>query len=56
MIVISYGDTQEICGGYGSPLKFIIMAIEKDENLAKLSDELNEIYFQIYMAYYGVSM
>lgn len=50
---LAYGDTQEICGGYGSPLKFIIMAIEKDETLAQLNSELDDIYLQLYYAYYG---
>lgn len=53
---LAYGDTQEICGEYGAPLKFIILAIEKDETISKLSDELNDIYMQIYMAYYGLSL
>ena len=50
---LAYGDTQEICGGYNSPLKFIILAIEKDEDLATLNSELNDIYSQLYMVYYG---
>lgn len=52
---LAYGDKQKICGGYGKPLKFVIMAIEKDEEMAKLSSELNEIQLQLYMAqyYYG---
>lgn len=52
---LAYGDTREICGGYGSPLKFIIMAIEPDETVTKLNDELNDIYLQLYMAMYGLN-
>lgn len=52
---LAYGDTREICGGYGSPLKFIVMAIEPDETLKKLNDELNDIYLQLYMAMYANS-
>lgn len=50
---LAYGDTREICGGYGSPLKFIVMAIEPDETVTKLNKELNDIYLQLYMAMYG---
>lgn len=50
---LAYGDTREICGGYNSPLKFIVMAIEPDENLTKLNEELNDIDLQLYMAMYG---
>lgn len=50
---LAYGDTQEICGGYNSPLKFIILAIEKDENIAALNSELDDLYLQLYYAYYG---
>ena len=50
---LAYGDTQEICGGYNSPLKFIILALEKDEDLAALNSELDDLYLQLYYAYYG---
>lgn len=50
---LAYGDTQEICGGYNSPLKFIILAIEKDEEITTLNSELDGIYLQLYYAYYG---
>ena len=52
---LAYGDTREICGGYNSPLKFIVMAIEPDETLTKLNSELNDIYLQLYMAMYANS-
>ena len=50
---LAYGETREICGGYNSPLKFIIMAVEPDETLAKLNAELQDIYYQLYLAMYG---
>lgn len=50
---LAYGDSQEICGGYNSPLKFIILAIEPDAQLAQLQSELEDIYNQLYMVYYG---
>lgn len=40
---LAYGDSQEICGGTNSPLKFIVMPIE-DEKLSKLNNELENIY------------
>lgn len=52
---LAYGETREICGGYGSPLKFIVMAIEPDETLTKLNSELNDLYLQLYMAMYASS-
>ena len=51
---LAYGDTRDdVCGAANSPLKFIILAIDPDENLAKLNDELDEIYYQLYQAYYA---
>lgn len=48
---LAYGETQEICGGKNSPLKFIIFAIETDDQLKALNQELNEIYARLYAAY-----
>lgn len=50
---LAYGDTQEICGGYNSPLKFVIMALETDADLKAKNDELNEIYLKLYTALLG---
>lgn len=50
---LAYGETQEICGATNSPLKFVIMAIEKDAELDRLNSELNDIYMQLYYLYYG---
>ena len=50
---LAYGDSQEICGGLSSPLKFIIMAVEKDAELAKLNYELEEISNRYMAAYYS---
>lgn len=50
---LAYGDTQEICGSTGSPLKFIVLALEPDETITKINEELNSIYMQLYYAYYG---
>lgn len=40
---LAYGDTQEICGGTNSPLKFLVLPIT-DEKLTTLGAELEEIY------------
>lgn len=37
---LAYGDTQEICGGKNSPLKFVVKAIEPTEPLSTLMSEL----------------
>lgn len=50
---LAYGDTREICEGYGSPLRFIIQVIEKDEAIEKVNAELDDLYMQLYYAYYG---
>lgn len=50
---LAYGDTQEICGGYNKPVKFIMMAIDPNSEVSNLSKELQNIYLQLYMAYYG---
>lgn len=50
---LAYGDTQEICGGYGSPLKFIVWVLEPDTELVQLDQELTDISYQLYYALYG---
>lgn len=52
---LAYGDTQEICGGYSKPLRFIVMAIEQDADVKKLNDELKDLYVQLFMAYQSVA-
>ncbi|MBQ3306522.1 FKBP-type peptidyl-prolyl cis-trans isomerase [Candidatus Saccharibacteria bacterium] len=47
---LAYGDTQEICGGTGSPLKFIVLPIA-DEKLTTLSNELEAIYGKMVEVY-----
>lgn len=51
---LAYGETQEICGGYNKPLRFIVMPVEYDEAIVKLNSELSEIYTQLYLLYAGV--
>lgn len=53
---LAYGDTQELCGGYNSPLKFIVWALEPDAELVQLNKELSAIDTQLYYALYGGAM
>lgn len=53
---LAYADTQEICGGYNSPLKFIVWALEPDAELVQLNQDLSMIDMQIYYALYGGAM
>lgn len=53
---LAYGDNNQVCGGESNtPLKFIVMPID-DSNMVNLNKELDEIYLQIYYAYYGMMM
>ncbi len=49
---LAYGETQEICGGTNSPLKFVVMTID-DEKLLKLNQEMDEIYSKLLDYYYA---
>ncbi len=53
---LAYGDNNTVCGGEpNTPLKFIVMPID-NENILNLNKELDDIYLQIYYAYYGMMM
>lgn len=49
---LAYGDSQEICGGKNSPLKFVVLPFT-DEKMKKLSSEADEIMNRLYTAYYA---
>ncbi|MBR1795749.1 FKBP-type peptidyl-prolyl cis-trans isomerase [Candidatus Saccharibacteria bacterium] len=49
---LAYGETQEICGGTNSPLKFVVMAVD-DAELLKLNKELDETYNKLLDYYYS---
>ena len=49
---LAYGDSQEICGGKNSPLKFVVLAFT-DDKMKKLSSESDEILQRLYAAYYS---
>lgn len=51
---LAYGDSMEICGGTNKPLKFIVMAKEKTDELVALSDSLEEAYMRWQYASYGI--
>ena len=51
---LAYGDSMEICGGKNKPLKFIVMAVEKTDELAKMSEELEEASMRYQYAQYGM--
>lgn len=54
---LAYGDSQEICGGKNSPLKFVVMAIPYDENLAGLIADVSNAYLRyMYYANYGIDI
>lgn len=54
---LAYGETQEICGGTNSPLKFIVMAIPYDEKVAQLIADANTAYMRyMYYANYGIDI
>ena len=49
---LAYGDSQEICGGTNSPLKFVILTLTDDKlkTLNEESDEILERYYEAYTA------
>ncbi|MBQ2659996.1 FKBP-type peptidyl-prolyl cis-trans isomerase [Candidatus Saccharibacteria bacterium] len=51
---LAYGDSQEICGGTNSPLRFLIMPVAIDESFVQLSDEMSELYMKLLYAQYGI--
>ena len=51
---LAYGDSQEICGGTNSPLKFVVLAFT-DDKMKTLATEADEIMNRLYTAYYGSS-
>ena len=51
---LAYGESMEICGGYNKPLRFIVMAVPKEESLTALAEKLDEAYMKVEYAQYGV--
>lgn len=54
---LAYGDTQEICGGKNSPLKFVVLAIPYDKKIAEFISEANTAYMRyMYYTSYGIDI
>ncbi len=51
---MAYGDSMEICGGYNKPLRFMVMAIPKEEPMKSMATELDDAYMRVQYAQYGV--
>ena len=51
---MAYGDSMEICGGYSKPLRFMVMAIPKEEPMKSMAAELDDAYMRVQYAQYGV--
>lgn len=51
----AYGDTRELCGGTNKPLKFIVMAVEKVDNIVNLSEAIHAAGRKLQNAYYGIN-
>ena len=53
---LAYGDTQEICGGKNSPLKFIVYVVDPGSEYEKKLEEYNTLFQQYYVLYYSQNM
>ena len=51
---LAYGDSMEICGGKNKPLRFIVMAVAKEEPFASLAAELDDAYMRYQYAQMGM--
>ena len=51
---LAYGEQMEICGGYSKPLKFLVMAVAKEDPMKTLAEELDLAYMKLQYAYYGI--
>lgn len=51
---LAYGNQTEICGGYNKPLKFLVMAVAKEDPLKTAAQELDSAYMMLQYAYYGI--
>lgn len=51
---LAYGESMEICGGYDKPLRFLVMAVAKEDPLKTLAQELDTAYMKVQYAQYGI--
>jgi FKBP-type peptidyl-prolyl cis-trans isomerase len=49
----AYGNQTEICGGYNKPLRFLVMAVAKEDPVKTAASELDMAYMMLQYAYYG---
>lgn len=50
----AYGEQMEICGGYNKPLRFLVMAVAKEDPLKTAASEVDTAYMKLQYAYYGI--
>lgn len=51
---LAYGEQTEICGGYNKPLRFLMMAVAKEEPLKTAAAELDAAYMSLQYAAHGI--
>lgn len=51
---LAYGDNMEICGGYNKPLRFLVMAVAKEDPLKTAAAEVDTAYLRVQYANYGL--
>lgn len=51
---LAYGESREICGGTNKPLKFLVMAVAKEDPLKTIASELTTAQTKLQYAYYGL--
>lgn len=51
---LAYGESREICGGTNKPLRFLVMAVAKEDPLKTIAEELTLAQTKLQYAYYGL--
>ena len=51
---LAYGNNMEICGGYNKPLRFLILAVAKEDPLKTAAAALESAYMKYQYAQYGI--
>jgi FKBP-type peptidyl-prolyl cis-trans isomerase len=51
---LAYGESMEICGGFNKPLRFMLMAVPKEEPIKTMATELDDAFMRLQYAQYGV--
>ena len=50
----AYGEQMEICGGYNKPLRFLVLAVAKEEPLKTAQANLDQAFMGLQYANYGI--